>query len=334
MNPITTLWIIFWTTFLAVSAVDLFVVTRQKKTIGVKSALRWTGLWVTVALGYGGAIYLLHPTGSKTATEYIAGYLTEYSLSVDNLFVFIMTFSLMGVQEVAQPKLIKLRIYLSIALRILFIVFGLALVNQFHWLIYALGALLIWTAWKMLSADASEQVHPEKNLFYWAASKVFPLHNDDQKNCRLFVRHKGRLCMTPLFLALLVIGSIDVVFALDSIPAIMGISRDPFVAITSNVFAVTGLNSLFFAVRGVMQLFKFLKHGVGVILVFIGARMLLGVFDPVDHWFQSRPFVSLLVIAVVLLVSIIFSIWHDRKQRRAEKPEDGQPANPLIDQAA
>jgi tellurite resistance protein TerC len=312
MNEMTLLWTIFWTTFIAVSALDLFVVTHRRSSVGVKSALRWTSLWIAVAFGYAAAIYFLHPGGREVSMLFITGYLTEYSLSVDNLFVFILIFSMMGVGEHAQPKLIKLGIFLSIALRILFIFFGIALLQQFHWLIYGFGALLVWTAWKMLTAEEDEQVHPEKNLLHRLASRFLPLRNDGPESRRLFVRHEGRLCMTPLFLVLLVIGSTDVLFALDSIPAIMGISQDPFVVLTSNVFAVLGLNSLFFALRGIMGMFRFLKHGVSIILFFIGAKMIAGMYHPIEEWFKVHASVSLLVIGLVLLVSIVLSIWHNR----------------------
>ncbi len=312
MAPLTLLWILFAVIVVVVSALDLFVITHRHSPVGVASALRWTGLWVTVALGFGALVYLLHPRGHELAMLYVAGYLTEYSLSVDNLFVFILIFSLMGVHEEAQPKLIKLGIYLSIVLRILFILFGIALIHQFHWLIYLFGLLLIWTAWKMLVADENEQVRPENNIFHKLASKFLPIHEVPPESRRLAIRHGGRWYVTPLFLVFLVIGSTDILFALDSIPAIMGISQDPFVVLTSNIFAVLGLNSLFFALRGVMGMFKFLKHGVSVILFFIGAKMIAGACHPVEEWFKQHAFVSLVVIATVLIVSIILSIWHTR----------------------
>ena len=313
MNSLTLLWLLFWMIFIAVSALDFFVITHRQSAVGVKSALRWTALWIAIALGFSVLIYFLHPRGPQIAPQFIAGYLTEYSLSVDNLFVFILIFSLMGVPDIAQPKLIKLGIYLSIFLRILFIVFGIALIHRFHWLLYVFGGLLIWTAWKMLSSDADEQVHPEKNILYRAASRFLPVHAEDQRSRRLVTTFKGRRYITPLFLVFLVIGSTDVLFAIDSIPAIMGISQDPFVVLTSNVFAVLGLNSLFFAIRGIMSVFKFLKHGVSVILFFIGAKMIAGIYTPVEEWFKSHTSVSLLVIGGVLLVSIIFSMWHNRE---------------------
>jgi len=328
MSSTTLLWIIFWSLFVGISALDYFVITHRKTAIDVKSALRWTALWIAVGLGFSVAIYYLHDDGPKVFTEYISGYLTEYSLSVDNLFVFILIFSLMGVEEVAQPKLIKLGIYLSIVLRIVFIVFGIALIERFQWLIYLFGGLLVWTAWKMIATDGDEQVHPDKNILYKLASRLLPLHAEDQANTRLFTRYESRRCITPLFLVFLVIGSTDVLFAVDSIPAIMGISQDPFVVLTSNVFAVLGLNSLFFAIRGFMGMFKFLKHGVSIILFFIGTKMVLpglgvllsliglpgigGKLEYTEIWFKEAPSVPLLVIVTILAASIALSIWHDR----------------------
>jgi len=320
MSPLTLLWIIFWALFVLVSVIDYYVVTHRKGGIDVKTALRWTALWVTVALGFSAAIYALHPRGQTIFMEYISGYLTEYSLSVDNLFVFILIFSLMGTKDAAQPKLIKLGIYLSIVLRIIFILFGIALLHRFTWLIYIFGALLVWTAWKMAATEEDNQVKPEHNILYKLASRLLPVHNDDQANNRLFTRWQGKRCITPLFLVFLVIGSTDVLFAIDSIPAIMGITQDPFVVLTSNVFAVLGLNSLFFAIRGIMGLFKFLKHGVSLILFFIGAKMIAGIYHPIEVWFKDRTYVSLLVIVAVLAASIVLSIWHDRATKRAQPP--------------
>ncbi len=320
MEPLALLWVIFGATVIIVCTLDLFVITHRHSPVGVASALRWTGVWVAVALGFGAAIYLLHPRGHELAMLYIAGYLTEYSLSVDNLFVFVLIFSLMGVSQAAQPKLIKLGIYLSILLRVLFILFGIALIQQFHWLIYLFGLLLIWTAWKMLMADESEHVKPESNIFYKIATKLFPVHSVDPESRRLVIRHEGRWFITPLFLVFLVIGSTDVLFALDSIPAIMGISQDPFVVLTSNVFAVLGLNSLFFALRGIMGMFKFLKHGVSLILFFIGVKMIAGAYHPIDLWFKENAFVSLIVIGTVLAVSIVLSIWHNRLASSPTQP--------------
>lgn len=315
MNSVMLLWILFVVIFVVVSAVDYALTSRRETAIDVKTALRWTVVWVGVALSFSIAIYFLHQQGAKVVTQYISGYLTELSLSVDNLFVFILIFSVMGVRDIAQGKLIKLGIYLSIVLRIVFILFGFALLNRFHWLIYVFGALLIFTAWKMVAAHGEGQVKPEQNLLYRLASRVFPVHPEDQATKRLITRVEGKRYITPLFLVFLVIGSTDVLFAIDSIPAIMGISRDPFVVISSNVFAVLGLNSLFFAIRGVMGMFKFLKQGVSLILFLIGAKMVAGIYPPIDEWFSERNYLSLVTIVVVLVAAILISMWDDRRQR-------------------
>lgn len=312
MHSEKALWLIFWVIFVLVSAVDYWVTTHRRGGITVKTALRWTGLWILIALGFAVLIRWLHPRGQELVFPFISGYLTEYSLSVDNLFVFILIFSLMGVKEIAQPKLIKLGIYLSVVLRILFILVGIGLLNTFHWMIYLFGALLVWTAWKMATAGEDESVHPENNLLYRLAAKILPVHSEPQETKRLFTRFGGRRFITPLFLVFLVIGSTDVLFAVDSIPAIMGISQDPFVVLTSNVFAVLGLNSLFFAIRGIMGLFKFLKHGVSLILLFIGLKMIAGLYHPIEEWFKVHSAVSLIVILTILGSSILISVLHDR----------------------
>jgi len=312
MNSVILLWLIFAAAVVVVSTLDLFFITHSHTAAGITRALRWTGVWVALAIAYSVAIYLLHPRGGEFATLFIAGYLTEYSLSVDNLFVFVLIFTMMGTPAMAQPKLIKLGIYLSIVLRMVFIFFGIALVQRFHWLLYIFGALLIWTAWKMLVAEKDEQVNPEHNILYKMASRFLPLRAVGPDSRRLIISADGRWFITPLFLVFLVIGSTDVLFALDSIPAIMGISQEPFVVITSNVFAVLGLNSLFFALRGLMGMFRFLQHGVSFILFFVGAKMIAGAWPPAEQWFKQHNFVSVLFIGTVLALSIVFSIWHSR----------------------
>ncbi|MGV3651293.1 MAG: TerC family protein, partial [Devosia sp.] len=164
--------------------------------------------------------------------------------------------------------------------------------------------------------------HPEKNILHRLASKLLTVHPLEPGSRRLALVRNGKWGVTPLFLVFLVIGSTDVLFALDSIPAIMGISQDSFVVLTSNVFAVLGLNSLFFAIRGIMGMFKFLKHGVSLILLFIGAKMIAGIYPPVEHWFKAHTFVSLLVIGLILTVSIVLSIWHNRTTGRPETAVD------------
>jgi tellurite resistance protein TerC len=252
------------------------------------------------------------------AIKYIAGYLTEYSLSVDNLFVFIMIFSLMGVHPNNQPRLLKLGILLSIVLRIIFILVGMGLVQRFAWVIYVFGAILVWTAYKMVFTSEEDHVDPTQNILYKQASKMFPL-DPDPHTPKFFTHINGKTHITTVSLVFLVIGSTDVLFAVDSIPAIIGVIKEGatnvltlqeenFIAITSNVFAVMGLVSLFFGLKGIMGMFRFLKHGVSFILFFIGVKMLLGFVPAVEHFFKAHSWVSLTVIVLTLVVSMLLSV--------------------------
>ena len=326
MNPIIIFWLAFIFLFLAVFTIDMYVTSHRKGTLSVKSSLRWTALWISIALSFGVAIYFFFPqnqgsgvnTSSTMMFKFISGYLTEYSLSVDNLFVFIMIFSLMAVHEKNQPKLLKLGILLSIVLRILFIVAGMELVQRFHWIIYVFGLILIWTAYKMAFTAEDEQVDPKDNILYKTASRLFPVHPDKDAS-HFMSKHNGKWHITTVFLVFLVIGSTDVLFAVDSIPAIIGVIKEgstnvltadeeDFIAITSNVFAVMGLVSLFFALKGIMGMFRFLKHGVSFILLFIGAKMLLSAIPSVEHFFSNHTWVSLVVILSTLAISILLSM--------------------------
>lgn len=326
MDPITIFWAAFIILFFIVFFVDMYATSHRKGTLSVKTSLRWTSLWISIALLFGVAIYFFFPQnpGSTTSTsatmmfKFISGYLTEYSLSVDNLFVFIMIFSLMAVHEKNQPKLLKLGILLSIVLRILFIIAGMELVQQFHWIIYIFGVILIWTAYKMAFTSEDDQIDPKGNILYRSASRLFPI--DPDKDSPHFIhRINGKWHITSIFLVFLVIGSTDVLFAVDSIPAIIGVIKEgatsvltpqeeDFIAITSNVFAVMGLVSLFFALKGIMGMFRFLKHGVSFILFFIGAKMLLTSVPQVEEFFSHHTWVSLVVIISTLALSILLSM--------------------------
>lgn len=318
-------WIAFVAIYLIVFTIDMFVSSRRDGEMSVKTALNWTGLWIGITVLYALAILFFYPAdpdgGRVVATDiffkFVSGYLTEYSLSVDNLFVFIMIFSLMGVAPQVQPRLLKLGILLSIILRVLFILVGMGLIQTFHWLIYIFGALLIFTAIKMITAKDDDNVDPTKNFLYKTASKIFPVyHGEDNKH--FFKKIDGKLHITSIFLVFLVIGSTDVLFAIDSIPAIIGVikegaegiltaAQENFIAITSNVFAVMGLVSLFFALKGIMGMFRFLKTGVSIILIFIGLKMILGFIEPIEHFFKDFSWVSLAFIGATLAMSMILS---------------------------
>ena len=337
MNTHTVFWFSFIAVYLIVFFIDMYVTSHRKGAISVGTALRWTGLWISIALLYGVAIYLFYPqnpgTQEKTnvimAIKYIAGYLTEYSLSVDNLFVFIMIFSLMGVHEKNQPRLLKLGILLSIVLRIVFILVGMGLVQRFSWIIYVFGAILVWTAYKMVFTSEEDHVDPTQNILYKQASKMFPV-DPDPHTPKFFTRINGKTHITTVTLVFLVIGSTDVLFAVDSIPAIIGVIKEGasnvltleeenFIAITSNVFAVMGLVSLFFGLKGIMGMFRFLKHGVSFILFFIGVKMLLGFVPAVEHFFKAHSWVSLTVIVLTLLVSMLLSQVIKKRRRKKKR---------------
>jgi len=331
MSSIIFWWIAFIAIFIIVYFVDMSVTGHRKGEISVKTSLCWIGVWISIALLFGIAIYFFFPqnvasdgtvnpvnTAREMGLKFIAGYLTEYSLSIDNLFVFIMIFSMMGIAHHNQPKLLKIGILISIVLRISFILVGMSLVQRFEWLIYIFGVILIWTAYKMAFSKEEDQVDPKSNFLYKAASKLFPVFPDEHSSM-FFIKENGKRYITATFLCLLVIGSTDVLFAIDSIPAIIGViaegekgilsaAEENFLAVSSNTFAVMGLVSLFFALKGIMKMFRFLKHGVCFILFFIGLKMLLGFFEPVAHFFQSYSWVSLTVIVLTLAFSIVLSL--------------------------
>ena len=342
-------WIAFIAIFIVVYIIDLFVTDHRKGEISVKTSLRWTGLWISIALLFGLAIYFFFPqnqgvaikTSSEMGIKFIAGYLTEYSLSVDNLFVFIMIFSLMGIASHNQPKLLKMGILISIVLRILFIIAGMSLVQQFEWIIYIFGVILIWTAYKMAVSKEDEQVNPQANILYKAVAKIFPIYPDKQSS-HFFIKENGKRYVTVIFLCLLVIGSTDVLFAVDSIPAIIGViaegekgilshSEENFLAVSSNVFAVMGLVSLFFALKGIMKMFRFLKHGVCFILFFIGIKMLLSFFTPVVDFFHEHSWLSLSVIVLTLAFSILMSILIAEEKEIEELKEENNELEEIIE---
>ena len=326
MSAITMWWVSFIVLFFIVYSIDLYVTSHRKGEETVKTALKWTGVWISIALLFGTAIYFFFPqnpdsdqvTSHIMGMKFISGYLTEYSLSVDNLFVFIMIFAMMAISEKNQPKLLMLGIMISVILRILFILVGMELVQRFRWIMYIFGAILLWTAYKMAFMNEDDSVDPKSNVLYKGASKLFPI-DSDADSPHFFTKVNGKTNITIGFLCLLVIGSTDILFAFDSIPAIIGVikegatniltlAEENFLAISSNVFAVMGLISLFFALKGIMKMFRFLKQGVSFILLFIGAKMLLGAIPAVAEFFGAHSWISLAVIVFTLGFSIILSM--------------------------
>ena len=333
----TNIHLIFWASFviiyLVAFVIDMYVTNHHKGETTVKSALRWTGFWIFLAVAYGVAIYYFYPAETVTTSEkvithsgfetfrtFITGYLTEYALSVDNLFVFIIIFSLMGVSNANQPRLLKLSVLLTVVLRIAFICAGIGLIQKFNWIMYVFGAVLLCTAIKIAFTNEDDQVKPEKNLFYRIAAKMFPIDSDFDSP-HFFTKLNGKRHITMGFLVFLVIGTTNVVFAFDSIPAIFGIingfslTDQNFIAITSNVFAVMGLVSLYFALNGIMGYFRFLKQGVSFILFFIALKMLFSWYAPVKDLFETQSWISLAVIFGALTLSILLSVMIKEKQQ-------------------
>jgi len=310
----TILSVIFIILFITIFLIDMYVTDHRRGKISVKTALMWSGLWITIALLFGLLIFFTLPDGKQKAFEFITGYIIEYSLSVDNLFVFIIIFNLMRIQEKNQPHILKWGILGAVVFRILFIIAGVQLIKNFSFMIYVFGVILIYTAYKMITSK-DEEIHPDKNIFVKTASRLFPISRTSETH-HFFIIENGKRTATIAFITLLLIESTDIIFAVDSIPAILAITQDSFIAITSNLFAILGLRSLYFALSGLLGFFRFLKYGISVILLFIGVKMLLSsvIHIPVQ--------ISLIVIISILAVSIIASILIKEVSDEIKERED------------
>ena len=292
------LWIIFNIFVVAMLALDLGVFHRTAHVIHIREALVWCVLWMTLALLFNVGIYFWH--GSEPALEFLTGYLLEYSLSVDNIFVFLMIFSYFRVPYVHQHKVLFWGILGALIMRALFILTGITLIQKFHWVMYIMGGFLVLTGIKM-ALQKGEDINPEHNPVLRLFRRLMPV-TDDYEGDRFFVRRSGRLFATPLFVIVLVVETTDVIFAVDSIPAILAITLDPFIVYTSNVFAILGLRALFFALAGIIRLFHYLPYGLSLILVFVGIKMLL-----VDIY-KIPISMALGTVAAVLVISVVTSI--------------------------
>ena len=292
------LWIVFNAFVLGMLALDLLVFHRKAHAVSLREAFTWSVVWISLALIFNLGIYYLW--GSEKAMEFLAGYLIEKSLSVDNIFVFIMIFSYFAVPPMYQHRILFWGILGALIMRAIFIAAGAALLSAFHWIIYIFGGFLIITGIKMFFAG-DEKIEPEKNPAVVLLRRWMPITNDYQGQ-RFFVRIDGRRWATPLFVVLLVIETTDVIFAVDSIPAIFAITLDPFIVYTSNIFAILGLRALYFLLAGILEMFRYLKVGLSFVLCFVGIKMMI-----VD--FYKIPIaVSLAVVAGILVISILASL--------------------------
>ncbi|HEX2868088.1 MAG TPA: TerC/Alx family metal homeostasis membrane protein [Ignavibacteriales bacterium] len=302
-------WVIFAVVVSAMFYVDLYATEHRQGTVGIKTSLMWSGIWIGAALLFNLAIYLFMEGGHSKSLEFLAGYIIEKSLSVDNLFVFIMIFKVMGIEEKNQPHVLKWGILSAIVMRIVFILAGVALISLFHPVIYIFGILLFYAAYKM-AFGGEEKINLEHNPLFRFASRKFNLVSN-YNGKKFFVKQQGKTYITPLFLTFLLIESADLIFAVDSIPAVIAITKDIFVIITSNIFAVLGLRALYFALAGIVKLFTYLKYGVAVILFYVGVKMILSDIHPIPTE------ISLLLIVFFLAASIILSLVFPKK----EEPE-------------
>ena len=300
MSTSTLLWLGFAALITVMIILDLGVFNRKSHEVSFREALTWTLVWVGLALAFNAGI--LHFLGTTKALEFLTGYLIEESLSVDNLFVFIMIFSYFHVSRTYQPKILKWGIIGALVMRALFIFVGIELFERFHWMIYLFGGLLIVTGIKM-AFGGEEKIDPEKNLLVRLTRKFVPITKRSYGD-RFFIRRRGVLAATPLLLTLLVVESSDVIFAIDSIPAILAVTRDPFIVYTSNIFAIMGLRSLFYLLSSVMEMFTHLKLGVSIILAFIGIKMLLSSVYPIPIYFSLGVIVGVLAITIITSVTI------------------------------
>lgn len=296
-------WIAFIAFVILLLALDLGVFHRKSHEVKIKEALIWSAVWIMLALIFNYLVYLY--MGKVKALEFLAGYLIEKSLSVDNLFVFIMLFGYFNVEPKYQHKVLFWGILGALVMRAIFIFAGVALLNSFHWLIYIFGAFLVFTGIKMLSPHDTE-VNPDKNPVVRLFKKFFPVTTEMHQG-KFFVRQNARLYATPLFIVLIIVEFTDLIFAVDSIPAILAISQDTFIIFTSNVFAILGLRALYFALAGITRYFYYLKYGLAAILAFVGMKMIFSVF------YKLPITLSLAIIFGILLISVLASVIFPKK---------------------
>lgn len=299
--------LIFWITFSVIVAVllfiDLYVTDHRRGKITVKTSLIWSAIWIGVSLLFNAFVffYMDHQAGM----QFFSAYIIEKSLSVDNLFVFLMIFSVMGIKPENQPHVLQWGILTAIVMRVFFILAGVALIHLFHPIIYIFGFFLFYAAYRM-AFGKDEKIDAENNYLIKFFKKRFNLLTDYEGK-RFFIRKDKKLFITPLFLTFLLIESSDLIFAVDSIPAVLAISSDPFIAITSNIFAILGLRALYFALAGIVDMFAYLKYGVSIILAFVGIKMVLS--DVVEISTE----LSLILIVSILTISILLSLIIKKK---------------------
>jgi tellurite resistance protein TerC len=313
------LWIGFNLFVLLMLALDLGVFHRKSHVVSIREATIWSVVWIALALLFNLGLYLfwdrISPastySNNEAALAFFTGYLIEKSLSVDNIFVFVLIFTFFAVPAAYQHRVLFWGILGALLMRGTLIAVGATLLKEFHWIIYVFGAFLIFTGIRM-AMHRNEEMHPERNPLLKLVRRLMPV-TDNYEGDKFLIRRAGKLIATPLFLVLLLVESTDLVFAVDSIPAIFAVTEDPFIVYTSNVFAILGLRSLYFLLAGVVDKFYYLKLGLSVVLVFVGLKMVM-----VDLY-QIPVGLSLGVIASILAISVVASLWRAQRLLKLEK---------------
>lgn len=323
MNAHQIVYLVFGIVLSVALIFDLGLLSKKNKSITIKQALNQTIFWVGLAVAFFVFLWIEGPAlaadsgGADVSKhqlpfEFLSAYLMEWSLSIDNIFVFILIFNSFGVKEAYYSRVLLLGILMAIIFRVIFITLGVALVAQFSWLLYIFGGFLIYTGYHMFKANEEEQFDPHKSKIYKFLKSFLPLVNHDGGG-KYMIRENGKPAYTTLFVVVILLAAIDLVFALDSIPAVMGISKDPLIIYTSNIFAVLGLRSLFFLLRGAVTKFDYLQQGIAIVLVFIGVKMLGEHY--LSMWMSKTSQVALSLGVIVLCISgsILYSIVLDKK---------------------
>ncbi|MFT3845569.1 MAG: TerC/Alx family metal homeostasis membrane protein [Lacibacter sp.] len=318
MNPTQLTYLVFGIVLLLAIIFDLGLLSKKSAQLTTKQAFYQTIFWVILALGFGG--FVLYQDGKQPALEYLSAYLMEWSLSIDNIFVFVLIFSFFKVKERFIARVLLIGILMAIVFRVIFITIGVELVNRFHWLLYLFGIFLIYTGFKMFTTNQEEEFDPKDSSVFKFLKKFLPITMDDGDG-KYRIRQHGKPVYTVLFVVIIMLATTDIVFALDSIPAVMGISRNVMIIYTSNIFAVLGLRSLFFLLRGAVSKFDYLQQGIAIVLVFIGLKMLGEelISTVVDK--PTQVIISLGVIVVCIGGSMIYSVYHKKKGIPPDMPK-------------
>jgi tellurite resistance protein TerC len=301
-------YLVFGIVLLTAVIIDLGLVSKRESEVSIKKALYQTLFWVSLAIAFFGFIWLYE--GRQPALEYISAYLMEWSLSIDNIFVFILIFTFFNIRADHVARALLIGILMAIVFRIIFITIGVALVDRFYWILYIFGAFLVYTGIKIFAVNQDDEFDPVKNPVYKLLNRFFPIIHEDVSG-KLVVKKDGKRFYTNMFVVVVLLATTDVVFALDSIPAVFAISQEKLVIYTSNIFAVLGLRSLFFLLKGAVNKFEYLQQGIAIVLIFIGLKML------VEYFHIDVPVhISLMLIVVCLVGSIVYSIEITKKRKR------------------